>query len=162
MSLFEQILAQNGVFSILSGTRLLAFVEVLLSPLQRLMGLHDNYVSDKRYELSFNGQVMYLEHILNDKYDATLRRMYISDPNPLVNQSPIITNITDNQATLTLYNIGDTGLVNSPRFYNIADLTTQFDFVLNMPTTLENQLNSIQQTLDAYKEASKIYQINLI
>lgn len=37
------------------------------------------FVASKDYELAFNGQVIYLEHVLNDVFDAVERRIYITD-----------------------------------------------------------------------------------
>ena len=162
MTIFQKILAGNRVFSIVSGAKIIAFVEVLLSPLQSIQDAYDVFITAKRYELSFNGQVQYLEHILNDQFDNTLRRISITDPASLGNESPYIFNFVDNAPTLIIFNIGDSGLANSPRFFNTVDLTVQYDFVLNVPTALNPLLNAIKKLCDSYKEASKIYQINLI
>lgn len=159
MTLFQKIFAENTVFNTLSGEKLLAFVEVILSPLQSVRDAYDSYIAAKRYELSFNGQVIYLEHVLNDTFDNTLRRIYLSEPSNLGAQSPVVYNFSDDYDSMTVYNFTNTGSANTPRFYNTADLTIQYDFILNLPFALSTKENAIKKLLDAYKEASKKYQV---
>ena len=161
MNLFNKVKTDNKIFATIRGAKILAFILVALSPLQYIIGLYDAYVLRKRLELKFNGQVCYLEHILNDMFDPTFRRIFITDPDALVNSPPILFNIADNQPSILLFNIGDGGASNTAVAFNIADFATQFDFVLHIPTDLTSQQLSIKKTLDAYKEASKYYQIKL-
>lgn len=161
MNLFQRVITDNKIFATISGAKILAFVLVALSPLQYIIGLYDVYVKRKRLELKFNGQVCYLEHILNDTFDPILRRIFITDPNALLNAPPIIFNIADNQPSIALFNIGDTGAANTAVAFNLADFATQYDFVLHIPTALNSQQLSIRKTTDSYKEASKYYQIQL-
>ena len=162
MNLFNRVIADNKVFQILNGLTLAAFVKVLLSPLQRLLDLLDAYIAAKRYELTFNGQICYLEHILNDKYDPILRRITITDPPQLLITPLSIFNIADEKPSILLYNLGDIRPNSTANSYSIADFTTQVDFILNIPNDLVTQQNAIKKTCDAYKEASKYYTINLI
>lgn len=63
----------------LRKTRLLDFVSSLLKPLRTLNDLLLLFRDDIDYKLLFNGQVIVLEHYLNDIYDPVLRRIFISD-----------------------------------------------------------------------------------
>jgi hypothetical protein len=157
MNLYERILAENRVFDILSGSKLHAILQVILSPLQRLLDLYDTHIATKRYELSFNGQVIYLEHLLNDQFDSTQRRIYISDPNPLDNAPAILYNLIDNSETAIIYNMGDAQANDSLIAFNFADIQNQYDFILNVPNDLSNLNLRIGKMLDQYKEASKHY-----
>lgn len=57
----------------------LAWIKALLSPLQALFNAFHVFTQESFYKLSFNGQVIYLEHYLNDKLDPSNRGIYISD-----------------------------------------------------------------------------------
>jgi hypothetical protein len=159
MNLYETILAGNRVFDILVGSKLHAIVQVLLSPLQRLLDMYNTHIAQKRYELSFNGQVVYLEHILNDTYDNTQRRIYISDIDPLDNAPAIIYNFSDNTETAIIYNLGDTQANQSLITFNAVDIENQYDFIVNVPNDLSDKNLSIGKMIDQYKEASKHYLI---
>ena len=56
-----------------------AFLYLILHPLKAVNILFDQYKTDTNYKLIFNGQIVYLEHYLNDIYDNTQRRIYIQD-----------------------------------------------------------------------------------
>ena len=161
MNLFERIKTENTVFQTLVGVKFAAFVTVLLSPLQAVCNAFDVYVTAKRYELSFNGQVCYLEHILNDKFDNTLRRINITDPPQLTIEPLSISTIQDGQTAFLLFNLSDTRPNGTANIFNIADFVTQLDFILNVPTDLSGNINPIKKVCDAYKEASKYYTVNL-
>lgn len=144
-------------FRHLSGSKIHAFLGLILSPIQRLLDMYDTHIAQKRYELSFNGQVMYLEHILNDRFDMTQRRIYITDKDPLDNAPAIIFNIADSTETAIIYNIGDAQAAQSLIAFTFADIENQYDFILNVPNALSSQNLRIRKTLDQYKEASKEY-----
>lgn len=57
----------------------LTWIIALIAPVKKIyvdfLALRDEFI----YKVRFNGQVIYLERILNDKFDFTLRRIYIED-----------------------------------------------------------------------------------
>ena len=57
----------------------LSFMNVLLYPVAQLHQVFFGFRKAKLYELFISPQVCYLERLLNDKYDYTLRRIYIRD-----------------------------------------------------------------------------------
>lgn len=57
-----------------------AWVKVLISPVVYLAGLFKTNRDANVYELAHNGQVCYLEAILNDTFDPLTRSIYIDDP----------------------------------------------------------------------------------
>jgi hypothetical protein len=138
---------------ILRGVQtLIAWLRVLAAPLQVLSQLYDLYLVFKRYELTFNGQVIYLEHRLNDEFDDDLRRIYIDDPQPTNIQPRIVTNRAENQPTLTFYNRADnqTTII----LYRQAELQTRFSFVVFVPTSiLNNYQNAIKSVVNFYRIA---------
>lgn len=55
------------------------WVEALLKPVDWLNYQMATYANDVYYRLHITGQVVYLEHYLNDLYDPTNRAIYITD-----------------------------------------------------------------------------------
>lgn len=60
-------------------SKAVAFLKALLSPLFFVYDRFIRYRLAKLYQLHITTQVVYLERLLNDKYDFTPRRIYISD-----------------------------------------------------------------------------------
>ena len=134
-----------------------AWLRVLSAPLQTVSNDVDSYENNTRYELQFNGQVMYLEHRLNDAFDNALRRIYIDDPQPTNIQPTVITNRADNQPTLIVRNRGEAS-TQTATFYNIVELQTRFDFVVFVPTSIHTtSQNALRSTVNYYRVAGKIW-----
>lgn len=66
--------------------RILALLNAMTKPVIILYQDFLNYRKAKLYDLMITGQVCYLEALLRDRYDYTLRRIYITDA---VDYSPI-------------------------------------------------------------------------
>jgi hypothetical protein len=64
----------------LRGPKMAAWVGALVAPIQTVNAAFSAWAYGQRYALSFNGQVMYLAHRLNDQFDPGQRRIYIDDP----------------------------------------------------------------------------------
>ena len=64
---------------LLRKTKLVEFLYSIIKPLQTINDSFSLFRNDIDYALSFNAQIIYLEHFLNDKYDPNLRRIYITD-----------------------------------------------------------------------------------
>jgi hypothetical protein len=67
----------------LRQAKMLSWLRALVKPIQSLNIRFNALMSRIRYRMRFNGQVMYLKHILNDFYDPVLRRIYLGDGNVL-------------------------------------------------------------------------------
>ena len=77
----------------------LAWLASLLQPLQELNDKFAFYAKTTHYDLNFNGQVIYLEHVLNDSYDDLLRRIFIKDPDLLAFDNFFLFYKAENQQT---------------------------------------------------------------
>ena len=63
----------------LRTTVIVAFVDCLITPVKQLYGQFTTYRNNTLYELDHNGQVFSLQNVLNDRFDNTQRRIYITD-----------------------------------------------------------------------------------
>lgn len=59
--------------------KLIDWLFVLLKPLEEINFLFKSFRKQAIYKVTHNGQVVYLEKVLNDQYDNELRRIYIED-----------------------------------------------------------------------------------
>lgn len=59
--------------------RFVDYLVALMKPLEQINFLFKIFRRESIYKVVHNGQVVYLEKVLNDRYDNSLRRIYISD-----------------------------------------------------------------------------------
>jgi len=157
--------APNGEFWSTGGneSRHLDWIKSFLSPLQTLNKLFKAYTDDIMYHLYLTGQVIYLEHYLNDLFDAEQRRIYISD-GALVLPPYLYTKDDysrhNNIPILYLYNKADG---EAPFYlYNKVAYDVQEEFIINVPSDLPITSyleNRIRAATNKYKQAGAIYSI---
>ncbi len=131
-----------------------AFLYLILHPLKAVNILFDQYKTDTNYKLIFNGQIVYLEHYLNDIYDSTQRRIYIQDTanavyNYIYNQAELL-------PTLMVYNANE----NVPVYLiNNNEAVEQIDFIIKVPSSITYNQKVMRSQVDYYKSAGKKYKI---
>jgi len=143
----------------LRGIRAVEWVASLLAPLQSLNAVFVAWAGGVRYFLAFNGQVVYLEHVLNDQFDASLRRIYIDDPSGVVIITTYVHNKVEQQPPLYLYNVSDASPSN-PTVYNTSEIFTGTDdFVVHVPVGVFSPAVQVQMSalINQYRIAGKRY-----
>lgn len=141
----------------LRGSRMLDWLKALIKPLQTLNTKFNEFMQRIRYKIGFNGQVVYLEHILNDYYDNTLRRIYITDGSSIP-LPPYIYNKIENRVQY-LYNKSE---AEPPLYaYNKSEYNTSVDFIVNVPAAiLTAQLSQqIRALVNQYRIAGKRFAV---
>lgn len=137
-----------------SPSRHLAWVKSLVAPLKSLNVTFRAYVDEVRYKMYITGQVVYLEHYLNDLYDPVVRRIYISDGDAGV---PLFLYRKADNQPITVYNKseGET----PPFMLNKGDFEGQVDFIVNLPyeEVPATALNKMRAQINRYKQAGKRY-----
>jgi hypothetical protein len=111
-----------------------------------------------KYDMTFNGQVIMLEHLLNDKFDNTERRIYIEDTEQKV-EVLLYNKVEENEKTY-IYNISES----EPKtyIYNKAEFDAQFDFTVFVPSELTGYEIEMNFLLNKYKLAGTRYLIQTI
>lgn len=143
------------------GTKFTDWIAALLQPIQTLNEDFAEWGADRRYDLSFNGQVVYLEHVLNDQFDPVDRSIYIDDPAGTQIFTPYVFNVEEQQPPLYVYNVAD-GLDTDENlvFYNNSEIyTTDEDFIVHVPAGIFNPINEVlmRDLIDKYRIAGKRY-----
>ncbi len=130
------------------------WVESLLSPIDWLNTQVAIYAIQVYYRLSLSGQVIYIEHYLNDLFDDSNRGIYISDDSVIV--PPYMFN-EDRPDGLLLYNSG-----NPIVLFNESDYEDQGSFIVHLPSsfsltdTLEKR---IRAAVNQYRQAGANFTI---
>ena len=116
------------------------------------------YASNVYYLLNLTGQVIYIEHYLNDLFDADLREIYIEDDSLLL--PPFLylkeDNIPDSEM---LYLYPNT---NPIYLYNQIDYYSQGSFIVYVPVRLlltSEYENRIRAAVNRYKQAGVGYKV---
>jgi hypothetical protein len=164
MVVLDVIRDGNNIFhSVLRGGKMAAWLRIIVYPIQFISDKFDAFALDKREELRYNGQVIYLEKLLNDRFDNNLRRITITDPTASVVPLPVVFRIEDDAwfNSVVINNWGQSLASDTFLIFNYADVQTQFDFVVNVPNALSPYTGVIDGLVKQYKEASKVFQINL-
>lgn len=133
------------------------FVGVVVGQINGASTLHTFY-QEKEYEMTFTGQVIYLEHYLNDLYDPINRDIYIEDfDGP---ETTYLFNKAENNEETYLFNKSE----NEPPtyLYNKAELQAlQIDFVVFVPASVTFTEVVMRKQIDKYKLAGKAYKIEV-
>jgi len=133
--------------------------ELLFAMIKPLKDLNTSFKSHKDvidYDLQFNGQTMYLKHVLNDLFDPTLRRIYIED-------TSIINNVyvaTKAEGSVTLY-LATKAETTAPVVYleTLSEQVNQIHFKVRVPIALTFSSIKMRTLVDKYKLAGKNYTI---
>lgn len=139
--------------------RILALLACLVFPLKEVNYLFVDFTGTINYWSAFNGQVVYLEHLLNDLFDEAERRIYIDDPVGIEHLPPVVYNKVEDHDGPIVYNKSEAQ--DGPYLYNEVEFDGMPDFVVMVPqdldyTAFEPYLRAI---INKYRLASKRYVI---
>jgi hypothetical protein len=116
------------------------FLETLLKPFSWLKGIFDSFRRRNLYELGITSQVVYLEKLLNDRYDSEFSRIKITDGYLFNNQTFIFLNV-ENRPVYTFLTGEFSGLTPEDKtfIYNDDEYGVRdFDFIVKIPQSLSN------------------------
>ena len=167
MSVFDVDFSSAGLPKYLTPVRLrlskmLAWLQALVSPVNYLYGLFGANRANDLYDLSHNGQVCYLQAALNDVFDNISRRIFIVDgpyvdpdfiyqvieakPLPIDLNSEIGSGVIPVPDPMPLYTSAETYLL------GVQFIVVVLNTVASSPTYDINRLRAI---VDKYRLVSK-------
>lgn len=134
-------------------------LKVLASPLVITFSAFYQFYEDKKYELLFNGQVIYLEHLLNDVFDENNRGIYITDA-PQQIAPVVVFNQSEENEEMVLHNIseGEVEVV----LFNESESLSWPNFIVNIPSAVVYNDLQLRALVNKYKIAGKNYIINIV
>lgn len=137
---------------------LAALAYAAVSPLQYLHTRFMIWRRDTDYRLTHNGQVCYLRGLLNDLFDPIDRRITITDEVSNVGNIVLYKREEHRAIRLPARSSGRMVVLNRRGYGGVSG----FDFWVSIPIALLNEIDTdrVRAVVDAYKLASKRYQIN--
>lgn len=140
----------------LKRVKLISFVFSFLKPLNTLLIVFNQLRATTNYSLQFNGQVIYLEHYLNDLYDPINRGIYIQDTaNTSANY---LFNDNEQRPPLYIHNEAEQGVIylrNSDEDENVNH------FIIKVPNGITYNELLMRKQVDYYRVAGKQYTIQI-
>lgn len=130
----------------------------LVYPLESLYNSFLSFRVEMIKKVSFSGQVVYLEHVLNDIFDPTGRGIYISDGSPLANV--YVYRVAESIDSIYVYNEAESD-PSEDYLYN-HDAVIRFDFIVNVPAYVAFDTNYLKGWIECYKQVGKTYDVVII
>lgn len=136
----------------------LSWYETLLTGIDYSM---DNFTTTRDSAnrlLSYNGQTIYLELMLNDFFDSSLRRIKIEHEE---SEAVYLYLESESQPLFSLYMESETGGT-VQYLYTEGEISSQildFDFKVIAPISLSGSTNQIRANIDKYRLAGTTYTI---
>lgn len=152
-------LIQILVWRVVRKPRIVDFIYAASKPLRDVVLLFNALRDNTRYELQFNGQVIYLEHVLNDLFDPVNREIYITD-DANIEYTYIYLNGESGTNQPYIYLNSETP-TNQAYLATSAEQLSQYHFIVNIPATVVD-LYGLRAIIDKYKLAGRRYSINVI
>lgn len=144
--------------------KLIAWLMVLVSPIQTLWNEFSAYRLSILDQVSFNSQIIYLEKLLNDRYNiAMVQLIFITDVANVEYQ--YLANKAEGYPPLYLKNKAEAG--DTLYIGNKSEYFGQYDFIVNVPLAIYTDLltnnsaglNNMKALINFYKLAGKRYLI---
>lgn len=131
------------------------FIYALLKPLKDLHESFKQLRNTTAYKLSFNAQIVYLEHYLNDQYDPNNRGIYIEDVANI--EYVYLFNKLENRPAIILHNKSEN---KAPCYLrNKQEYSTAVDYIIKVPIGVNyNDLKMRSQVL-FYNNAGRRFKI---
>lgn len=148
---------KKALFWVLIKPKVLDNLKAFLKPSQNLNDDLVLFVAKSRRKANFTGQVIYLEHLLNDEFDTTQRRIYIADGQANV-LPPFLFNKIE-ERPVYIHNKSE----NQNKFYlyNKSEYFTTADFIVFVPNAIltASLVVEMERAVNYYKQAGKTFGI---
>jgi hypothetical protein len=137
---------------------LLDWIYALVSPIKTIHAQFMQLISKLRYDLQFNSQVIYLEYLLNLRFNGGLNTIFIADGSTATNV--YVSKQIESQDPI--YIVNSTEL--TPDYINVyvhysGEFIGYADFIVFVPINLQYNEAEMMALINKYKLAGKIYSI---
>ena len=134
---------------------MLAYLTAAFTSLNTVQTTFYSYFEEVKYSLIFNGQVIMLEHLLNDTFDPEDRQIYIDDATQ--NPNVYVFNVSEENEDLFLFNTSEAA---DPLYLmNQSEYETDVDFIVYVPTGLSYDPILMNFLINKYRCAGKRFEI---
>ncbi|WP_165026839.1 hypothetical protein [Dysgonomonas sp. ZJ279] len=133
---------------------ILAFLSALVAPIDYLYSSFMRFRDANLYHLDITPQVCFMEKVLNDRFDRSERRIFISDGERF-DQMYLY---TQSEALDEYIYLPSEGYV-TYLFTSAETGAETVDFIVSVPQSLQFNAPEMSAVIDLYKLASKTYKI---
>lgn len=131
-----------------------AWLSVLALGLNYIQGLLLAFVNETEYDLLFNAQIIYFEHVLNEQFDPDDELIYIEN----VFLPPLyLYNKIEAQPPFYLRNASEGG--DPVYFRNYEEYASATQYIIHLPAGLAGQENEIIALVELYNLAGMNYEL---
>lgn len=141
-----------------TAVKMASILRAIVKPLQTLNNRFNLLRTQTDYQVLFDSRVIYMEKLLNDFFDTSLRRIYIGDGS-LIPRPEFIYNVVENRPPVFIYNEAEA----QPPVYlrNRAESISAIDFIVYVPLAILTPENAqqIRAWVNRYRLAGKRFSI---
>lgn len=131
------------------------YLQAGMKPLNDVKTSFYSYFNAVEYELLFNGQVMNLEHLLNNEFDEVERRIHIEDG--IQNPIKYLYNQAETNEPIYLNNASEDAP--GQYIYNHSETAAEFDFIVYVPVGFVYDEILMRYYVNKYRAAGKRFTI---
>lgn len=148
--------AQYVLRPLLRKKRIFAIISVFLLPLIFVYNLFKSYRKQAVDKLKINGQVIYIEKVLNDRFFLKNREIYISD---ITGKTSYLYFRKEEQVPPYLYKRSENGELKYIQQRGEGNYAG--NFIVNVPSFLSTYEGEIKNLVDYYKPAGRSYVLKI-
>lgn len=149
-------LAQYLLPPVLREKRLYAFLCVLLLPTYLILQAFQAFRKQSESNMNINGQVIYIEKILNDTFFLENKEIYLSD---IPDRQLYV--YTRNEMSQVIFH--QRSEVDTQRLYiqQRGEGNLNGNYIVNVPSFLSDKSDEIQRIVEKYKPSGRKYILNI-
>lgn len=141
---------------VLRRKRLYALLTVLLKPLYDVLQRFNDFREDSIQRMNINGQVIYIEKALNDRFMLEYHEIYITDATDALEASSLL--YPESDVTMKVYGAESDS---ASYIYGAYEVRTGINFIVNIPSFLSGYVDEIKTIIEYNKPAGRSYKINM-
>jgi len=141
--------------------RLMAYLRSIIAPVQDISDNLYNLQDSTMSFLNYNGQHLSLVNYLNNLYDNTQRRIYITENN-IINGSILIDLYLQGEtdpSPLSVYLQGEDSDIPFSLYLQGETIGTTHNFTINIPASISFDSTTLIRLVKNYSEAAKTFNI---
>lgn len=148
--------AQHLLPPMLRKKRMFALLCVLLLPVSLLLQAFQSFRKQSNSNMNINGQVIYIEKVLNDTFFLKNKEIYLSD----IPDRQLYMYTRYEEAQTLFYQRNEDA---AQRFYiqQRGEGNMDGNYIVNVPSFLANKVDEIERIVEKYKPSGRKYIINI-
>jgi len=142
-------------------SKLIPYLRSVITPIQELSDTLYTFQYQTMLFLNYCGQHLSLENMLNDKWDSTQRRIYITENNIIngyVYLDLYLQGETD-PTPISFYLQGESGGIPFSLYLQGETIGATYNFTINVPVSISFDTNEMTKKVKNYSEAAKTFNI---